>query len=245
MKVLQTLCLLVLHILLVTVLIDAAVNRKAKEKNGEDQINRGEEGAKIGANGGDVQTAIKQLMKALKKLSTKIKEVETNVGNMDEKLLTLGKEVANLKPLKTDVKALNEAVSIHSKEIKKIQDDIAFLHGRTTTVGPSTSPGPTWRPTTGLIYFPEGTTEHSAPKCIDTKPKSMCFVGYGYPEIWKRYCATSIYKTFKGCFDYCYRISGNECKVDGVMYHWSKGMCSCINGSAGHKKVAGYIHYRY
>lgn len=125
-------------------------------------------------------------------------------------------------------------------EIKVKNDSTTFALIKTTRQDKAT-----WRPSTGIIYYPNGTKEHSAPKCIETKPR-LCFVDYGFPKIWRRYCNGISRVTFEKCVDFCVNIlNEGACKVNGMVYRWNNGACNCIERSSGYYYVPGFIHYKF
>lgn len=255
MKIFIVVYLLALNFLLASALKDNFANN-GKERTNEDRQN--DRGMK---NDGDVQTALKKLMKSVKILSEKIDNMESNMGSMDKKIITISEDIVDLKKRKEKFTDLEKTVSTQSKELIKIQREIVSLHHHTsTTAQPTTHPTtfpvttptkstklkPTWRPTTGIIYYPQGTKEHSAPKCIETNPR-LCFVGYGFPKAFRRYCGIISVVTFDKCVDYCVdNLGGGGCNVNGLMYDWHKGgECKCMGDSWGHYNAPGFIHYRF
>lgn len=165
--------------------------------------------------------------------------------------------IRSIQGLKTDVLDVKNILALHGQDIFNIRQHIIELEKkigiiptRATTARfvPTTQTPTTTRPVvptkkTDFVYYPKGTRDHRAPKCIVRNRHQLRFVGFGLYKARKK-------ETFKhASFDQCVNQSfnyytGGESSF-GMWYDFTNRVCYLVvSGDVSHTESSWYLHYR-
>lgn len=92
------------------------------------------------------------------------------------------------------------------------------------------APEVTW-PAKGPIYYPPGTKDHSAPRCIEVGGRRLCFRGsWVFMQTMCPACSKTT-KSFEECVQFVRDQSEEEgCIATSLLYSWGDGSCMCFEG---------------